>query len=284
MAQIFIIIFLALAVALLAVAWLRARATLHVYKGKVPGSPIPLKAIYELDPLFALTVHGPARDTEVAHIAMVHVEGGVSDLESWILCNLAKRSRRIFEFGTATGKTTYLMARNAPADAQLVTITLHPDQADGGAHEAGDDAALKASARRESAFDTFLYSGSAQEPRISQLFGDSKAFDETPYAGTMDLIFLDGAHTRSYVASDTHKALAMLAPGGWLLWHDYRGRRVPGVFETLNALSRELPLTRIIVAHRPETIASASRVIVLGDGRVAQDLRSVPTTGGGRNA
>ncbi|HEY9239011.1 MAG TPA: peptidase domain-containing ABC transporter, partial [Burkholderiaceae bacterium] len=39
---------------------------------------------------------------------------------------------------------------------------------------------------------------------------------------------------------------------------------------------RRLALTRIIVAHRPETIASASRVIVLHDGRVAQDLRSVP--------
>jgi ATP-binding cassette subfamily B protein RaxB len=42
---------------------------------------------------------------------------------------------------------------------------------------------------------------------------------------------------------------------------------------------RRLQLTRIIVAHRPETIASASRVIVLNDGKVAQDLRSVP--GGG---
>jgi ATP-binding cassette subfamily B protein RaxB len=48
----------------------------------------------------------------------------------------------------------------------------------------------------------------------------------------------------------------------------------------VNQQVRQLQLTRVIVAHRPETIASASRVIVLGDGRVAQDLRSVPTTGG----
>lgn len=40
---------------------------------------------------------------------------------------------------------------------------------------------------------------------------------------------------------------------------------------------RQLPLTRVIVAHRPETIASASRVIALHDGRVAQNLRSVPS-------
>ena len=51
----------------------------------------------------------------------------------------------------------------------------------------------------------------------------------------------------------------------------------------VNQQVRQLPLTRVIVAHRPETIASASRVIVLGEGRVAQDLRSVPTSGGTRN-
>lgn len=44
----------------------------------------------------------------------------------------------------------------------------------------------------------------------------------------------------------------------------------------VNQAVRQLPLTRIIVAHRPETIASASRVVALADGRVAQDLRTVP--------
>ena len=44
----------------------------------------------------------------------------------------------------------------------------------------------------------------------------------------------------------------------------------------VNQAVRQLALTRIIVAHRPETIASATRVIALADGRVAQDLRSVP--------
>ncbi|MBW8828919.1 MAG: peptidase domain-containing ABC transporter [Burkholderiales bacterium] len=43
----------------------------------------------------------------------------------------------------------------------------------------------------------------------------------------------------------------------------------------VNLAVKQLHLTRVIVAHRPETIASASRVIVLKDGRVAQDLRTV---------
>ena len=43
----------------------------------------------------------------------------------------------------------------------------------------------------------------------------------------------------------------------------------------VNHAIRQLALTRVIVAHRPETIASAGRVIALQDGRVTQDLRSV---------
>ena len=45
----------------------------------------------------------------------------------------------------------------------------------------------------------------------------------------------------------------------------------------VNQAIRQLALTRVIVAHRPETIHSAGRVVALHDGRVAQDLRSVPS-------
>ena len=44
----------------------------------------------------------------------------------------------------------------------------------------------------------------------------------------------------------------------------------------VNASLRQLSLTRIVIAHRPETIAAAQRVITLHQGRVAQDLRTVP--------
>jgi ATP-binding cassette subfamily B protein RaxB len=49
----------------------------------------------------------------------------------------------------------------------------------------------------------------------------------------------------------------------------------------VNLAIKQLELTRIIVAHRPETIASASRVIVMHEGKVTQDLRSMP---GGNNS
>ncbi len=46
----------------------------------------------------------------------------------------------------------------------------------------------------------------------------------------------------------------------------------------VNEAIRGLNLTRILIAHRPETIASAGRVIVLQGGKVAQDLRRAVDT------
>ena len=51
------------------------------------------------------------------------------------------------------------------------------------------------------------------------------------------------------------------------------------VLVAVNQAVRQLALTRVIVAHRPETIASAGRVIAMAEGRVAQDLRSVASGG-----
>jgi predicted O-methyltransferase YrrM len=235
-------------------AWYRLRGKYRRLKGKPYGSQIPAVPIWKLAPLFEVTEAGPSRETEVAHIAAIHVVGGVSDLESWILCALARHSRNVFEFGTATGKTTYLMARSSP-QARLVTLTLAPDQTDHTSHNDGDDSAAIAAARSESSFSTFVYSDTEVEPRIEQHFGDSKVFDEEPYAGTMDLIFVDGDHSESYVRSDTAKAMRMLAPGGWLLWHDFRQPpEAPGVWRVLHEMRKTHQLVHIegtaLVAYR----------------------------------
>lgn len=51
-----------------------------------------------------------------------------------------------------------------------------------------------------------------------------------------DLVFIDGAHDRESVARDTDKALAVLATGGVIVFHDYRHREHPGVEESVNQL------------------------------------------------
>jgi ATP-binding cassette subfamily B protein RaxB len=49
--------------------------------------------------------------------------------------------------------------------------------------------------------------------------------------------------------------------------------------EAVNAAIRAKRVTRIIVAHRPETIRSSDRVIVLNKGKVIKDLRVIELTG-----
>jgi predicted O-methyltransferase YrrM len=219
--------------------------------------PIPAVSAEEIDPAFRPGPFGPGPDAEVSFIGMgpFVVEGGTSDVEAWMLAVLAKRAHRLFEFGTCTGKTAYLWARNAPADARVTTLTLPPEARSAYRSDAADDPEDTTNALSESGYTTFLYSGTPVEGKIEQLFGDSKALDVARWAGRCDLVFVDGSHAYSYVVSDSEKALQLAAPGGLVLWHDYAGpRHAKGVFRALNELAQRLPLVRIegttLVAYR----------------------------------
>jgi predicted O-methyltransferase YrrM len=219
--------------------------------------PIPRVSPEEIDAAFRPGPLGPTRDTEVSFIGRgpYVVDGGTSDAEAWILAVLAKRARRMFEFGTCTGKTAYLWARNSPRDAKVVTVTLAPDHVADYRREATDDERDVEFALRESSHTDFLYSGSEDAAKVEQLFGDSKTLDVDPWAGTCDLVFVDGSHAYSYVVSDSEKALSLVAPGGLVLWHDYAGpRHAPGVYRALNELAERVPLARLegttLVAYR----------------------------------
>ena len=235
------------ATAVFAVLYQRERAR-RKGQGMTGQWPIAVLPLAELDSVFATGPFGPTRETEVVFIGRgpLVVPGGTSDGEAWVLAVLAKRASRLFEFGTCTGKTAYLWARNAPADAQVVTLTLAPEQAAAYARGAGDSNEDTKFALTESAFTEFLYSGTPEASRITQLFGDSKTFDERPYERWADLVFVDGSHAESYVESDSAKAMRIVKPGGLVLWHDYAGpRHAPGVFTALNRLAQRVPLRRV---------------------------------------
>ncbi len=213
----------------------------------------------DFDPTFMVTDLGPTPASEVLFIGGANrVPNGASDTETWILAALAKSRRTLFEFGTATGKTAYLWARNSPQDAHVTTITLGPEQHVLYNACEGDDHSATRVAIDESTFTQFVYSGTVVEHKITQLFGDSKEFDESPFHRACDLIFVDGSHAYSYVKSDSEKALRMIRPGGVILWHDYRGKWgvTSDVHAYLNELSLRLPLvhlrgTTIVAFHMP---------------------------------
>lgn len=236
--------------------WLVLRARQR-QRGLLRRWPIRKVFLPELDRRFQPDDLGPTRAAEVTYLGrgIIPVPGGTSDTEAWILAALAKDTRRLFEFGTCTGKTAYLWARNQPADGTVTTLTLAPSQLGEYRSAPGDDPVDEGNARRESDYTRFLYSGTAVESRVVQLYGDSKQFDDAPYADSCDVVFVDGSHAYSYVVNDSAKALRMVRPGGLVLWHDY-SPACRGVFRALNGLARGLPLVHVagttLVAYRRE--------------------------------
>ena len=220
-------------------------------------SPIPEMPVEQFDEAFEAGPFGPTTRAEVSFIAMGSkpVVGGTSDFEGWVLAVFAKGAKLMFEIGTCAGKTTYLWARNSPPEARVMTVTLPPDHLNDYKREATDAARDVQYALRESSHTEFLYSDSPVAAKVEQLYADTKSLDVSPWAGSCDLVFVDGSHAYSYVVSDSAKALELVAPGGLVLWHDYKGPRMaPGVYRALNELAKRLPLVRIegttLVAYR----------------------------------
>ena len=65
------------------------------------------------------------------------------------------------------------------------------------------------------------YRGSDVEHKITQLYGDSSAFDFSAYFGKMNLVYVDGAHHYDAVKRDSENAIRMLQDGGYVLWDEF---------------------------------------------------------------
>ena len=161
------------------------------------------------------------------------VDGNVSLYELLAIIYLVRRTdpRRLLEIGTFDGRTTLNLAANSSPEARVFTLDL-------------PRASMESAALGVSSGDrTFIskdesggrFRGRAEGRKITQLLGDSARFDFTPYFGTIDLVFVDGAHSYEYVLNDSHLAARLLRGGeGTIVWHDYG--TWPGVTRALNEL------------------------------------------------
>jgi predicted O-methyltransferase YrrM len=145
------------------------------------------------------------------------VKASINLMEAGALAALisATKAKRVFEFGTYKGVSTTQLALNLPPDGEVFTLDLPPEL------EAGE-LRVEKMAEREIAADPIKGELVPAELRskINFLQADSAHFDTKPYAGTMDLVFVDGAHSHEYVRNDTTKAFELLRPGGCVAWHD----------------------------------------------------------------
>ena len=58
--------------------------------------------------------------------------------------------------------------------------------------------------------------------RVCQIDSDSRDWDSSQYPiGFFESAFIDGAHARDIVMSDTRKAIPLVRSQGLMLWHDF---------------------------------------------------------------
>lgn len=129
------------------------------------------------------------------------------------------RPRRVLEFGTCLGVSAHALALNAPPDGRIHTVDL-PDQT-----EAGDRQELDALDQRHVATsrhrvgEAFL--NAPTHERITQIRADSLAFRAENVVQNVDLVYVDGGHSRPVIQADTENAFRVLALDGTIVWDDY---------------------------------------------------------------
>jgi Methyltransferase domain len=150
-----------------------------------------------------------------------------------MLCQILK-PRVVFEIGTFYGAGALHCAGNAP-QAEVYTLDLPAAVGPFLALTVSDRGFIKA--HEESLHMEF--EGMPEAERIHCLYGDSAAFDFSPFSGKVDLFFVDGAHSYEYVRNDTYRALNCCRPGGVIAWHDYGRVGFNGVSKWLHELAAD---------------------------------------------
>jgi len=155
---------------------------------------------------------------EIKMMMFPKTHASISLLEFTALILLLKRtnSKKIFEFGTFKGISISQFALNLPSNSEIYTLDLPDEQVQTKFSTDPEDAAIAVEQGKGSLVPPEL------RPRIRFLKSDSARFDESPFAGEMDFVFVDGAHNYDYVKNDSEKGWRMLRHGGIMAWHDCR--------------------------------------------------------------
>jgi len=166
--------------------------------------------------------------------------GDVNLAELAVLASAAAATRvgdQIIEIGTFDGRTTLNLAVNAPSQYRVFTLDLPPDVAPRFDLAPGERAYVEKprSGRR---FLEAPPEWAHAARRITQLMGDSAAFDWSPHDGRAGLVFVDGSHAYDYVIADTETAFRLVAKKGMVIWHDY------GVWEGVTRALDEIEASR----------------------------------------
>ena len=149
------------------------------------------------------------------------------------------KPKAIFEIGTYNGRTTAIFALNSEPHVEICSLDLPADAMPDNLFTSDQDLVKR---RRTG----YILDELGLEKRYRQVLCDSIQFDPTPYAGKIELGFIDGGHSLAHVRNDTEKMAVMAGDRGIVFWHDYGGL---GEFlpltNYLEALSKIIPIYRV---------------------------------------
>lgn len=186
-------------------------------------------------------------EDRVVLASAVDTAGSTSPAEVLILATVVRimRPKKVFEIGTFQGATTAVLILNAPSDATVISLDLPPGSEPPG-ERAGDylRTDLELVRKRDHASQLHRL---GLESRYTQVFCDSMYFDPTPHMGSVELGFIDGAHSMPFIENDTRKMAAMMAEHSIVFWHDYGGKGRGRVLASyLEHLAMRTPIYRIV--------------------------------------
>lgn len=199
---------------------------------------LPRKPVFQAFPLQSADV----RLANLHGYSWLHSETAPFAIDLLSLCLLCRalEPRTVFEIGTFVGYTSLHMALNSPPETRLFTLDLPPEDR---------NTSLATTATDHKLIDRdvgpAVFEGTDVAGKIERLYGDSATFDFSQWHGSVDLFFVDGAHSYEYVRSDTLNAFRCVRPGGVVVWHDYGRLEQSGVTRWLHELARDHELFAI---------------------------------------
>jgi predicted O-methyltransferase YrrM len=160
---------------------------------------------------------GDPVNIQVALFPKPHASISIMELCSLLVLMKKAHAGSVFEFGTYKGVSVTQFALNLSSESLIWTLDL-PDEASDTMFVITDphEAEIAQQEGKGSLVPVEL------KPRVTFLKQDSAALDVSPYAGRMDFVFVDGAHSYDYVKNDSEKGWQMLRKGGVIAWHDCR--------------------------------------------------------------
>lgn len=133
----------------------------------------------------------------------------IHDMEVLLGVCANANANTIVEIGTASGETTALIAKHAPA-ATVYTVNIPPEEiSEGGKF-------VTSGFSREIIGRVYREQGCRN---VRQIFANTATWE--PDLGPIDIAFIDGCHDSDFVFNDTRKVLAHMRSGSFVLWHDF---------------------------------------------------------------